>query len=165
MKTTVWTLKILLLSLVLLAGVACSNNEEGRVSESSKDSEQTDVASESPDTPESPKPSEDESGSDQPAGKKELAKVVDTHFRPAKLVVSAGTTVMWEQTGDQPHSVSASDETFESSPNCSPTASDKCLGEGDVFEFTFDKPGTYEYYCRVHGLPDGTGMAGTVKVE
>ena len=93
------------------------------------------------------------------------ARVVDTDFRPGKLVVSPGTTVTWEQVGDQPHSVSSNDALFDSSPKCSPTASDRCLGEGDAFSFVFEEPGTFAYYCRVHGLPDGTGMTGIVVVR
>ncbi|MDQ4095982.1 MAG: plastocyanin/azurin family copper-binding protein [Actinomycetota bacterium] len=157
------TLTILLLS-ALLSGVACSNNEGREASEDGR-AVQTDDASDSPKPLASPNPTGTEPDSDDAGNKTASAKVIDTDFRPRRLVVSAGTTIVWEQTGDQPHSVTSSDETFDSSPDCSPTATDKCLGEGDVFEFTFDKPGTYKYYCRVHGLPDGTGMTGTVEVE
>jgi plastocyanin len=31
---------------------------------------------------------------------------------------------------------------------------------GETFEFTFDEPGTYEYFCSLH-----PGMDGTVTVE
>lgn len=92
-------------------------------------------------------------------------KVIDTDFRPAEVTIASGTTIRWRQIGDQPHSVSAVDGSFESSPDCGPIDSDKCLGEGDTFRATFDEVGTFDYYCRVHGLPDGTGMFGTVIVE
>ncbi len=94
-----------------------------------------------------------------------LAKVIDSEFRPGELRVAAGATVRWIQTGDQPHSVSAVDGSFDSSPDCGPLDSDNCLGRGDRFQYVFVKPGTYEYFCRVHGLPDGTGMVGTVVVQ
>lgn len=93
------------------------------------------------------------------------AKIIDTDFRPVTLTVEAGSTVDWKQVGDQPHSVTAADGSFDSSPDCGPLDSDKCLGEGDAFSFTFEKPGEFLYYCRVHGLPDGTGMVGTVVVR
>lgn len=92
-------------------------------------------------------------------------KIIDTDFRPVSLTVKAGTTVRWKQTGDQPHSASAADESFDSSPDCGPLDADECLAEGSVFSHTFDKPGEFMYYCRVHGLPDGTGMVGTVIVK
>lgn len=93
------------------------------------------------------------------------AKVIDTDFRPVTLNVKVGSTVDWTQIGDQPHSVSAVDGSFDSSPDCGPIESEKCLGEGDTFSFTFEKPGEFDYYCRVHGLPDGTGMFGTIVVK
>lgn len=101
------------------------------------------------------------------AGEKEhvSAKIIDTDFRPVTLTVQVGSTVDWKQIGDQPHSVTAVDGSFDSSPDCGPLDSDKCLGEGDVFSFAFDEAGEFDYYCRVHGLPDGTGMFGTVVVR
>lgn len=91
-------------------------------------------------------------------------EVIDTAFEPKDVSVTAGTEVRWEQTGLQPHSVTSSEERFDSSPRCSPIRTDDCLGEGDGFSFVFDKSGTYSYYCRVHGLPDGTGMVGVIEV-
>ncbi len=79
--------------------------------------------------------------------------------------VAVGSTVVWKQSGLQAHSVTAADESFDSSPSCSPIKTDKCLEEGDDFRVEFTEPGTYDYYCKVHGLPDGTGMTGTVTVE
>jgi plastocyanin len=38
------------------------------------------------------------------------------------------------------------------------------LKEGDTFEHTFDKPGTYRYYCRFHGEKGGKDMAGKIVV-
>lgn len=93
------------------------------------------------------------------------AEVVDTAFKPLELTVDAGTTVKWTQTGRQPHSVTAADDAYDSNPTCSPLRSDECLGEGDVFTHTFEEPGTYLYYCRVHGLPDGTGMVARIIVK
>jgi plastocyanin len=150
-----------LLSLVLVSS-ACANGTEGGDAERSAITNPSNTGS---DPPVPPTPSKSKAGSRGTSGRQESARVVDTDFLPGKLVVSAGTTVTWTQVGDQPHSVSSNDDVFESSPDCSPTASDMCLGEGDVFTYTFEKPGTFKYYCRVHGLPDGTGMTGTVVVE
>ena len=93
------------------------------------------------------------------------AKVIDTDFAPVPIEIEAGGTVRWTQVGDQPHSVTAADESFDSSPDCGPLDSDQCLGMGATFAHDFETPGTFAYYCRVHGLPDGTGMAGTVVVK
>ena len=156
MNTLGRILAMTLMPLAFLSAAACGT-EENRNPGASKASKPASVS------PVTPAPSESEA-SDGPGGEKSV-EIIDTDFRPVKLVVSAGTTVTWEQTGDQPHSVSSNDDVFDSSPKCSPTVSDMCLGEGDEFTFTFEEVGTFEYYCRVHGLPDGTGMTGTVVVQ
>ena len=103
--------------------------------------------------------------SDPRAGAPVAAKIVDTDFAPVTIRIEPGATIRWKQIGDQPHSVTAADGSFDSSPDCGPLDSDRCLGMGDTFVHDFDTPGTFVYYCRVHGLPDGTGMVGTVVVE
>ena len=100
-----------------------------------------------------------------PSGPTVQAAVVDTAFEPLVLKIERRTTVEWIQTGSQPHSVTDADDLFDSNPTCSPLRSDECLGKGDSFSHTFDQPGEFLYYCRVHGLPDGTGMVARVIVE
>ena len=151
------------LSATLLLG-ACGGQEDQRGAGAAQPStEATDAPTTEASTPEAPTSGASKGG----GGSKEhvSAKVIDTDFRPVTLTVDAGTTVDWKQIGDQPHSVTAVDGSFDSSPDCGPIDSDKCLGEGDAFSFTFEKPGEFDYYCRVHGLPDGTGMFGTVVVK
>lgn len=92
-------------------------------------------------------------------------QIVDTAFQPATLSVAVGTKVVWTETGVEPHSVTAVNKAFDSSPECSPITPDKCLHKGDTFSYVFTHPGTYVYYCRVHGTPSGSGMAGTVTVK
>lgn len=92
-------------------------------------------------------------------------QIVDTAFQPASLSVAVGTKVVWTQTGVEPHSVTAVGGSFDSSPDCSPITPTKCLQKGDTFSHVFDHPGVYRYYCRVHGTPSGSGMAGTITVK
>ena len=91
--------------------------------------------------------------------------MIDTDFIPRTIEVEKGSTLVWEQVGDQPHSVTAVDGSFDSNPDCGPVDSDECLGQGDTFTHTFDATGSFTYYCRVHGLPDGTGMVGKIVVR
>ena len=114
---------------------------------------------------ESQEESQDVAGEEDAAGGSVPAKIIDTDFRPVTITIEKGSVVEWVQVGDQPHSVTAADDSFDSSPDCGPVESDKCLGEGDTFSHTFEKAGEFTYYCRVHGLPDGTGMVGTIVVE
>jgi plastocyanin len=88
--------------------------------------------------------------------------VVDSDYQPREVTVDTGGTVTWTQVGSLPHSVTADDGTFDSHPECGGTGD--CMGTGDTFAHTFTEPGTYAYYCRVHGGPGGVGMSGTVVV-
>lgn len=90
--------------------------------------------------------------------------VVDNAFEPQVFETETGTTVAWEQTGENPHSVTSEDDgtEFDSHPNCSFTSTDQCMSQGDTFSHTFADPGTYEYFCRIH---QDVGMTGTVEVS
>ena len=78
----------------------------------------------------------------------------DSHFEPADLTIRAGTTVIWENQGNQTHTVTADDGVFDSG----------FLNTGEGFRFTFSEPGAYAYHCQVHGAPGGGGMSGIVTV-
>ena len=75
-------------------------------------------------------------------------------FSPGTLTVAVVTTVVWTNNESARHTVTADDGSFGSGT----------LAEGDVFEFTFDTPGTYAYYCRFHGGAGGDGMSGVITV-
>jgi plastocyanin len=77
-------------------------------------------------------------------------------FDPTDVTVKAGETVTWTNNEGVPHDV---DKTGGPGPQFS-SGPEGGMMEGDSFEHTFDRPGTYEYVCRVHA----PGMAGTVEV-
>jgi plastocyanin len=87
--------------------------------------------------------------------------VVDSAFEPAEVTIKVGETVVRMQRGGLPHSVTADDGSFDSHPNCPPA----CMSPGQQYPRTFTQPGTFRYYCKVHGGPGGSGMAGVVTVE
>ena len=72
------------------------------------------------------------------------------HFAPTSIVVTAGTTVSWENLDDEPHTVVSDDGHFRSAG----------LGQNDVFTFKFDTPGTYKFICSIH-----PHMMGTIVVK
>lgn len=74
-------------------------------------------------------------------------------FSPATVTIDAGQPVCWTWSGTE-HTVKADDGSFTSGP---PSAS-------VTFQRTFNDPGTYGYYCQVHGSTSG-GMRGTVVVR
>jgi amicyanin len=75
---------------------------------------------------------------DEPAA---TIHIQNSAFKPAKITVAAGTTVTWiNDDEDLPHNIAAAGNAFES----------KLLGTGQIYSFTFAKPGTYEYFCTIH---------------
>ncbi|MGH2710533.1 MAG: cupredoxin domain-containing protein [Actinomycetota bacterium] len=90
--------------------------------------------------------------------------ISDNFYLPKTLTVQAGSTVLWEQQGNLPHNVEADDGTWNSHPACTPTVPGSCMRDGDTFSRAFPEPGTFGYYCRVHGGAEGVGMSGTVRV-
>jgi plastocyanin len=67
-------------------------------------------------------------------------KIDNFNFMPGDLTVAAGTTVTWVNHDDVPHTVRSTDGAIKS----------KALDTDDKFSMTFDKPGTYEYFCSIH---------------
>jgi plastocyanin len=81
--------------------------------------------------------------------------IVDNAYQPKQIEVDAGTTVLWTQEGELPHTVTADDGSFDSGE----------MGQGDTYSQTFQQPGSFPYYCTFHGAPGGVGMSGTVVVS
>jgi len=67
-------------------------------------------------------------------------KIDNFSFSPPNLEIKAGTTVTWTNADDIPHTVVSNDKAFKS----------KVLDTDQRFSFTFDKPGTYPYFCSLH---------------
>ncbi len=61
-------------------------------------------------------------------------------YQPANMQVRVGTTVTWTNQDNVPHSV-----TFKNGMKDS-----GLLSQGQSFSYTFNTPGTYQYYCTVH---------------
>src|SRR5215217_1935525 len=61
----------------------------------------------------------------------------DGYFYPADITVPSGTTVVWTNEGDKPHTVTAHDGSFDSGT----------LYPGESYQVTFYEPGTYTYQC------------------
>ena len=81
--------------------------------------------------------------------------VADNVFQPASVTIAAGDTVVWTQPGTRVHNVTADDGSFSSGN----------LAAGGTFSRAFASPGTFRYYCSIHGAPGGIGMSGVVVVQ
>jgi len=80
--------------------------------------------------------------SQEQAAQPSAAKVTIDNFQfaPAELTVKVGTTVTWTNRDDMPHTVVSTAKTFAS----------KVLDTDETFTYTFDKAGTFEYFCSIH---------------
>ena len=72
-------------------------------------------------------------------------KIDNFTFAPAELKVPVGATVTWTNRDDIPHTVVSTDKVFKS----------KVVDSDGKYTFTFDKAGTYPYFCSIH--PKMTG--------
>jgi plastocyanin len=85
----------------------------------------------------------------------QTVSMVNFAFQPNPITITVGTTVQWtDATSSTSHTATADDGSFDSGT----------VNGGQTFSFTFTKTGTFGYYCRFHGSPDGSGMAGTIIV-
>jgi plastocyanin len=72
-------------------------------------------------------------------GRADIA-IVDIAYQPGSILVQAGDTVNWTNTGSTPHTVTADDESVDSG-SLVPRAS---------FRHTFPTAGLFTYHCAIH---------------
>ena len=76
--------------------------------------------------------------------------IADFAFDPQTITVKAGTEVTWKNSDDATHTATADDGSFDTGD----------LDKGDSKSVTFDKAGSFTYYCRFHPF-----MKATVEVQ
>ena len=81
-------------------------------------------------------------------------RIGDNFYKPKRVTVPAGTTVVWRNRGGNQHNVL---------PDRGSRFGSGELARDATYSYRFDKPGRYGYYCSFHGAP-GNGQFGTVKV-
>jgi plastocyanin len=67
-------------------------------------------------------------------------------YGPPILSVPVGATVTWVNHDEEPHTVTSATGAFSSAG----------LVNDDTFAQTFTKPGTYQYFCKIHPYMKGT---------
>jgi plastocyanin len=75
--------------------------------------------------------------------------IADFAFSPPAITVTAGESVSWHNDGPSQHSATADDHSFDTG----------VLSKGESGSHTFDRAGTFSYFCTVH-----PNMKGTVRV-
>jgi plastocyanin len=61
-------------------------------------------------------------------------------YSPMDLNIAAGTTVVWKNLDDEPHTIASVDGAFRS----------PALDQNDSYSFTFSRPGVFKYICSIH---------------
>ncbi len=83
-------------------------------------------------------------------------QALDNTFRPENVEVPAGTTVVWQNVGRNAHDVAPAEGDAYGVGKAR-------FVPGDSYSHRFTEPGTYAYYCTLHGTPEA-GMVGTISV-
>ncbi len=93
-----------------------------------------------------PPPAERATGGPEPAAPADKAEIQDFAFRPGRIVVAAGASVSFSNTGGVDHSVTADNGSFDSG----------LIPPGGAETITFSAPGTYRFHCTPHPFMTGT---------
>ena len=86
-----------------------------------------------------------------PAGATVDVTIQNFAFSPSTITVEKGDTIRWTNLDSAPHGAVTVQPGFVTT----------ILGQGQTTTTTFDRPGTYDYICNVHGA----SMKGTVVVR
>ena len=72
-------------------------------------------------------------------------KIQNFMFSPETITITAGSAVTWVNKDEEPHTVVSDTGLFRSGG----------VDTNETFVYTFDKPGSYPYFCSLH--PKMTG--------
>lgn len=94
----------------------------------------------------------------EPNGETAAIVAVDNSFNPKEATITAGTEVVWENRGRNDHNIIPED------PDADWKVDTEEFTPGATASHVFLEPGTYRYYCSIHGTVD-RGMPGVIIVE
>ena len=91
--------------------------------------------------------------------------ILHHQFDPRELTVNVGDEVTWtHRDGEQVHSVTADDGSFDSNPLCSAGNPKECMSDHDTFKHTFGAEGRFPYFSKTWGAAGGQGTSGVIVV-
>lgn len=103
----------------------------------------------------------DETTADDGANAVEVGPGGSYAYEPQEVTVGVGETVTWTW-DSRNHNIVVAEQPEGASWSGTDGDRSTAYDPPHTYEFAFDTPGTYEYYCQPH---EGLGMAGTVVVE
>jgi len=80
----------------------------------------------------------------------------DTCFMPSTIAIAIGETVTWENTDNAAHTATSGSST----DGPSGVWDSSLIQAGGSYSYTFDEPGSYDYFCMVHPWMQGTVVVG-----
>lgn len=92
-------------------------------------------------------------------GVTESVLALDNNFLPQTLSVAAGTEVVFENKGRNDHDVIPVGDLEALTWGVQPEG----FAPKGIYSHVFARPGTYAYFCTIHGTPTA-GMVGTIVV-
>lgn len=85
---------------------------------------------------------------------------VDNSFEPQTVSVVVGQSVIWTNTGRNRHDIK-----IKKAQSDFGIDQDSFTPLTGTYTYAFSKPGSFVYYCSIHGTAKGKGMAGTIVVS
>ena len=85
-------------------------------------------------------------------------KAVDNSWQPEAAQVAAGTEITFVNEGNNDHNLVPEDADADWAIDAAE------FHPGDEVSYTFEDPGTYRFFCSIHGTIDA-GMPGVLVVE
>ncbi|MCR4284133.1 MAG: cupredoxin domain-containing protein [Parcubacteria group bacterium] len=85
--------------------------------------------------------------------KNNFISIKNNAFSPSVIVIKRGTEITWTNEDNFAHQI-ASDSSIVKNPL--PELESKILAKGQSYIFMFTRPGTFDYYCRIHPFMKGT---------
>ncbi len=88
-----------------------------------------------------------------------MVEIKNLAFNPANITIAKGTSVTWKQSDSASHTVTSVLGKYEPTHQVKVLDS-PLLSKGQTYSYTFNEPGTFEYFCMIH-----PSMKGKVIVE
>lgn len=85
--------------------------------------------------------------------KNNFISIKNNSFNPSVIVVKRGTEITWTNEDNTAHQIASDSRNVK---NPLPELGSKVMAKGDSYIFMFTKPGTFDYYCRLHPFMKGT---------